>query len=230
LFIYDIVGVPMWLSMSEGKRQPDGATFKGALYLTHGPAFNAAPFTPITFPGNYMNVGTMQVTFSDADNGTLSYFVNGASATKSIRKFVYGTRASTCAATTSGRSSLTNYQDLWWKPTEGGWGVNVVHQDDTLFATLFTYDGDGHDTWLVMSNGARQSDGSYFGDLHQTTGPPLTAMTFTPLTAANYTKVGTMRFRFSDGENATLTYTYDNVQVTKSITRTVFALPVTACS
>ena len=39
-----------------------------------------------------------------------------------------------------------------------------------------------------------------------------------------------MRFRFTNGENGTLTYTYNGTQVTKAITRQVFSSPVPACS
>ena len=27
-----------------------------------------------------------------------------------------------------------NYQGLWWKPSESGWGVNFAHQGDVVFA------------------------------------------------------------------------------------------------
>ena len=39
-----------------------------------------------------------------------------------------------------------------------------------------------------------------------------------------------MRLRFSDGNNGTLTYTYNGVTVTKSITRQLFSSPVPACN
>ena len=48
--------------------------------------------------------------------------------------------ASRCAPTTS---DPANYTALWWNAAESGWGVNVNHQGNTLFATLFTYDTDG---------------------------------------------------------------------------------------
>jgi hypothetical protein len=173
----------------------------------------------------------MTVSFSGTNSATLSYRVNGVLVTKSILKYVYGSRAANCVFTTGSRASLTNYQDLWWNAAESGWGVNVTHQDNTLFATLFTYDAAGRDLWLVMSEGLRQSDGSYLGNLYQTRGPPFNANPFTPIAfPANYTTVGTMRFRFSNGENGTLTYTYNGAPVTKSITRVAFASPVPACN
>ncbi len=227
LFIYDANHNPLWLVMSDGERQAGAQTFTGALYQTTGPAFNANPFTPIG-SANVTQVGTMTVAFTSADTASLSYSVNGTNVTKAIQKQVYGAQAADCQPTTASRAGLTNYQDLWWNPAESGWGINVTHQGNILFATLFTYDASGHGLWLVMSDGALQPGGSYLGDLYQTTGPVFSAP-FMPSNVA-VMKVGTMRFTFSDGEHGTLAYSVNGVNVTKSITRQVFSSPVPACS
>ena len=230
LFTYDANRVPLWLVMSNGAMQSDGATFTGELYRTTGPAFNANPFTPIG-PANYTRVGTMTASFVDVNSGTLKYTVNGVEVNKGIQRLVYGTRAASCLpSATASRASSTNYQDLWWNAAEGGWGVNVTHQDNTLFATLFTYDASGRDLWLVMSGGVRQGDGSYQGTLYRASGPPFNANPFTPITEANMTTVGTMRFQFADGEHGTLSYTVDGAPVTKAITRLVISSPVPVCN
>ena len=39
-----------------------------------------------------------------------------------------------------------------------------------------------------------------------------------------------MRVRFTDGNNGTLTYTYNGTSVTKAITRQVFSTPVSTCN
>jgi hypothetical protein len=228
LFTYDANRTPLWLVMSNGDLQPDGS-YSGGLYRTTGPAFNANPFTPIT-AANYTTVGTMSVSFSGANAGTLRYTVNGVQVTKSIERLVYGARAANCVPTTASRASSTNYQDLWWNAAEGGWGVNVTHQDNTLFATLFTYDVSGRDLWLVMSGGLRQPDGSYLGVLYRASGPAFNANPFTPITSSDLTEVGTMRFQFADGERGTLSYTVNGAPVTKAITRLVFSSPVAACN
>ncbi|NJD89356.1 MAG: hypothetical protein FIB05_15250 [Betaproteobacteria bacterium] len=229
LFTYDADRKPLWLVMSNGVLQADGVSFTGELYRTTGPAFNADPFIPIG-PSNYTQVGTMTASFVDVNSATLRYTVNGAEVNKGIERLVFGTRAASCLPSLSSRANSTNYQDLWWNAAEGGWGVNVTHQGDTLFATLFTYDATGRDLWLVMSGGTRQPDGSYLGTLYRGSGPPFNANPFTPTTAADLATVGTMRFRFADGENGTLTYTVDGVQVTKAITRLVFSSPVPYCN
>ncbi len=229
LFTYDLAGRPLWLVMSHGVRQADSNTFVGDLYLTTGSAFNAQPFNPIT-SSNMTKVGTLSVAYSSANAATLNYSVNGAAVTKTIQPLVFGSRAAQCQLTASARTALTNYQDLWWNPAESGWGVNVTHQDNTLFATLFTYDATGKGLWLVMSAGVRQTDGSYLGDLYQTTGSAFNAQPFTPITSASIDKVGTMQFRFTDGISGTLAYTVNGIYVFKAINRQEFSTPLPACS
>ena len=228
LFTYDERGAPLWVMMT-GLLQADGRTYAGDLYRVSGPAFNAQPFTPIT-AANLFKVGTMALTFSSASTATLSYTYQGVVVSKDIVPQVFGTAAASCSATTGSRAGLTNYQDMWWNPAESGWGVNIVHQNSTLFATLMTYDLAGSNLWLVMSAGLPQSDGSYLGDLYRVNGPAFNAQPFTPITGANLAQVGTMRFTFTDGITGTLAYTVNGVPVSKSITRQVFATPVPACS
>src|SRR5688572_16894202 len=229
LFTYDATRAPLWLVMPGGTLQADGVTFAGDLYRTTGPAFNANPFTPIG-PANITRVGSMTVSFSQANAGTLTYTMNGVEVQKNIQRQVYGARSANCLPGTGARTESTHYQDLWWNANESGWGVNVTHQDNTLFATLFTYDAGGRDLWLVMSGGARQADGSYLGDLFRTAGSPFNAVPFVPLALADVTQVGTMRLRFTNGDSGTLTYTNNGVTVTKAITRQEFSTPVSACN
>lgn len=227
LFTYDAAGEPLWLVMSGGAKQSDGS-FSGALYRTTGPPFDAIPFTPIG-PSNYTLVGTMSVIFF-GDSGSLSYSVDGTVVNKTIRKLVFGVASPTCRSTTGGRTALVNYQDLWWNPAESGWGINITHQGDIIFATLFTYDANGKGLWLLASGAMKQADGSYLGDLYRTTGPAFNAAPFSPIGPANYTSLGTMRFSFSSGESGTLTYTVNGATVVKTISRLQFSSPVPACS
>ena len=229
LFTYDLAGAAMWLVMPNGAMQSNGTTFTGDLFRTTGPAFNANPFTPIG-SANITAVGTMSVTFAGTNSATLTYTFNGAPVTKVIQRQVFGSRAANCVPGSGSRAAATNYQDLWWIPAESGWGINVTHQDNILFATLFTYDLNGTGMWLVLPDGRLQSDGSYLGDLYRTTGPAFNANPFTPIGASNITLVGTMRLRFNDGENGTLTYTVNTAPVTKQIVRQVFAAAVPFCS
>jgi lysyl endopeptidase len=227
LFTYASNGAPLWLVTSAGLRQEGAATFMGDLYRTTGPAFNAQPFTPIG-PSNYTRVGSLTVDYNGS-TALLGYDVDGAYVSKVIQKHVFAP-GSGCIGTTASRANATNYQDLWLKADEAGWGLNVTHQGDILFATLFTYGANGQGMWLVMSRGDRQPDGSYLGDLYRTSGPAFNAIPFTSITfPQNYTLVGTMRLRFQDGERGTLDYTVNGTPVTKAIARFVFASPVPLC-
>jgi hypothetical protein len=232
LFVYDTDGSPMWLVMSNGRRPPNDETFLGQLYRTTGPAFNAQPFTAIG-SANLTSVGTMTVAFAGG-NGTLTYSVNGVTIQKTIQKQIFGSRASTCVGTTDDRAGSSNYQDLWWNPSESGWGVNISQQDNVLFATLFSYRNDGlaanKGMWLVMSAGNRQSDGSFAGDLFEVHGSPFNANPFIPIGPANVNRVGSMQLRFDSGTRGTISYTVNGVSVVKSIQRQEFASPTVACN
>ena len=219
LFTYDANGAPMWLVMSEGARQPDGA-YQGTLYRSTGPAFNAASF----LGANVVVVGTMRLAFAGAE-GTLTYTFNGTHVTKTITRQVFGTPP-TCTWSAFDRSTADNYQDLWWNPSEPGWGVNLTHQGAKLFATLFTYDTGNQGVWLVMSNGAQTANGRFSGALYRTSGPAFNA---SPWTAATPAPVGTMSFVFTNGNAGTITYSFNGVTVTKAIQRQVFAPIKTQC-
>jgi lysyl endopeptidase len=220
LFTYDTNGAPLWLAMSDGERQPDGS-YQGTLYRSSGPAFNAAPFGAASAAA----VGTLRLTFTGRDSATLAYTVNGTPVAKSVTRQVFAT-APTCTWSAFDRSVTYNFQDLWWNPAEPGWGINVTHQGDVVFATLFTYASDNRDLWLVASALTRAGDGSYFGVLYRTIGPPFNTVPWTP---AGLTTVGSMRLSFASGSTGTLFYTFNGASVVKAIQRQVFAASPTVC-
>ncbi len=224
LFTYDFDGQPMWLIMSHGDRQIDGS-WMGTLYRTTGPAFNASPWPASGI--NYAVVGNMRFSFTDANTGTLVYSVNGQDITKKITRLAFSTPV-TCTWTPFDRSTATNYQDLWWNSNESGWGINVTHQGDILFATLFTYDTQGKGLWLIMSHGGRTGNGTYSGTLYRTTGPAFNSTNWSG-TPIGYTTVGTMNFTFINGNSGLLSYDVNGVTVSKLISRLTFASPMPAC-
>jgi hypothetical protein len=65
-----------------------------------------------------------------------------------------------------------NATDLWIDPAESGWGLNIFHQGDTLFASLFVYGADGQPKWYTGSaltaarrvhGGLVEASGPWFG-------------------------------------------------------------------
>jgi len=132
------------------------------------------------------------------------------------------------AALAAAATPLThNASDLWWDPNESGWGLNVIHQGDTLFATLFVYAPDGRPTWYSASNLVTSGDGAahdrplvFTGALVESTGPAF-GSPFNPGTVTRRT-VGTMTFEMLDTNAASLRYSVDGVNVTKNLQRFTF--------
>jgi hypothetical protein len=121
------------------------------------------------------------------------------------------------------------YQGLWWNApagSEAGWGLNIAHQRDTLFATWFTYDATGTAWWLSMT-AALTGGNAYAGTLYQTSGPPFNAVPFNPALVIA-TPVGSATLTFANNDNGTFDYTVNGVSQTKSITRQVFG-PMPRC-
>lgn len=225
-FTYDEQGNGMWLVMSEGRRVDD-ASYNGVLYRTSGPAFSADPWNPSSVTRT--EVGSATLTFNDRDNGTFTYRVNGVLQTKPITRLVYAAPVPVC--TLGGTpGSPPNYQDLWWRSggTESGWGVNLTHQGDVLFATWFTYDVGGNGMWLVMSEGRPSGPGAWSGKLYRTTGPAYNTGLWDP-SQVKYTEVGAATFTFLGANDASFGYTVNGVSQAKPISRLSFAGPPSIC-
>ena len=224
-FTYDLNGKGWWLVMTAPNT--GGNTFTGTLYQVTGPAFDAVPFDPAQVIGTPVGTGTL--TFSDAANGIFAYTVNGISQTKSITREVFGPLPH-CTFGALDPALATNYQDLWWNApggSEAGWGINLAHEGDTIFATWFTYDHDRTPMWLVAT-AQRTMPGTYVGTLYRTTGPPFNAVPFNPAAVVG-TPVGNATFTFANGNSASFAYTVNGVSQVKTITREIFRAPGTVC-
>jgi hypothetical protein len=91
-FTYDANGNGLWLVASSMTKTAPGS-YTGTLYRTTGPAFNASwnPSQVTTTP-----VGVASLSFSDGNDGTFSYTVNGVSGSKPITRDVFATPKTTC--------------------------------------------------------------------------------------------------------------------------------------
>lgn len=134
--------------------------------------------------------------------------------------------AALAASAAAGATSVAvNYSDLWAKPDEPGWGLNISQQADVLFATLFIYDKFSNAAWYsvtlnfdsIGAGGVRK----YTGVLYQTTGSPIT-QPYDP-NALQYRQVGNLSMEFGDPAHAILTYTVDGAAQAKQVTRLTFA-------
>jgi serine protease len=234
-FTYDSTGKGLWLVMTATKTG-DGV-YAGTLSQLTGPAFDAVPFPPLGSPGGAVAtvVGTGTLTFTDTNGGSFAYTVNSIAQTKSLSRQVFGPLLTCVYGAQPNFAAATNYQDLWWATpggSESGWGVNLTHQGDTIFATWFTYDHDHTPMWLVAT-APKTAPGIYRGTLYRLTGPPFSAVPFPPMGSpggASGTPVGTATFTFSDGNTGTFAYTVNAGTQTKNITRELFHPPAgTVC-
>ncbi len=225
-FTYDLNGKAWWLTMTATLTA--AGTYTGTLFQETGPPFNSVPFSPSQVLGTAVGTGTL--TFADADTGTFAYSVNFITQTKTITRQVFGQLPTCTFGILSDLSLAYNYQDLWWAApagSESGWGVNLTHQSDTIFATWFTYDLDRTPMWLSVT-APKTAAGTYGGTLYRTRGPPFNAIPFNPDNVVA-TEVGTATFTFTNGNAGKFNYTVNGVTQTKAITREVFVTPGTVC-
>jgi hypothetical protein len=231
-FTYDLNGNPMWLVVSDA-RNAFGQTYSGKLYRTTGPRFDSVPFDPKAVALTEM--GIVYIGFADASNGTFRYefgasspFPASLSKTKPITRQIFDARVPVCSPVPA--SGDRTYQDLWWASppgSESGWGVNLTHQGDILFATWFTYDANGNGMWIVGSRLAKSAPGVYTGPLYRTQGATFASSPWPA--SVTITQVGTGTFTFADFEHGSFAYTVDGKSQTKAIVRQQFAIPATTC-
>jgi hypothetical protein len=83
-YVYDDGGNPTWYVASSCAVSGPGCS--GTLYRTTGPPFGPT-FDPTSV--HVSTVGTATLSFTDPNNGTLSYTVNGVSGTKAITRQLF---------------------------------------------------------------------------------------------------------------------------------------------
>ena len=120
------------------------------------------------------------------------------------------------AATTA----TIDYSDLWYnRPAESqaGWGVNVMQQGNVLFVTLFVFGTDNTPRWYVASNVSSTSANSFSGALYNVASGTYFGAPWAGISGV--TQVGNIAFTFDSDTTGTMTYTVNNVQVSKLIVR-----------
>jgi hypothetical protein len=117
----------------------------------------------------------------------------------------------------SANTFMTDASDLWWNPNESGWGVNIVHQADKIFATLFVYSSARQPRWYVAPDMSHVEGVTFRGELYETEGPWFGGP-FNP-GAVSVRRVGNATFRFDAASLAAFSYSVDGVAVNKTLTR-----------
>jgi hypothetical protein len=139
---------------------------------------------------------------------------------KTLRNVIGATIVMFIAVLSNLAGARTNYTDMWWNPSESGWGVTMSQDyNGPIFATFFVYAANGTPTWVVGLLTIDPVSGVYSGALYETSGgAPLSSQSFNPATV-QISNVGTVSFTPGDAANATLAYTYLGSSVVKQITR-----------
>lgn len=210
-------GKPMFLTV-EARLAADGS-FTGPVYRVAGTPFQqingSQAFTAVT------EVGNAQMSFSETGELELTYTIDGSTQTRTLTRFTFADNPPVCVGTTASRADADNYSDLWWNPSEAGWGLTLSHQGDVIFVLWYTYGEGGRDQWISGATLVRQPDGSYVGALQRpTSGTPLLQIAG-PATAFPVPEVGSATLVFSDGQNGQFSYTLDGVTQSKPIKRFV---------
>jgi len=109
-----------------------------------------------------------------------------------------------------------NVTDIWWTPTESGWGMNMVQTGSFVFVTLYVYGPDGKPAWF--GGGLEKTGvGTFAGKLYASTGPYFGGA-FDPAAVA-VREVGTMTFVATSSDTGQFTYSVDGVIVNKAVQR-----------
>jgi hypothetical protein len=120
----------------------------------------------------------------------------------------------------TGPTSVHDFTDLWWTPTESGWGISIHSKGVNLFAAWFVYSPTRSPIWYTLQGGRWSTPTTYAGKIYQSTGPFFGELfSAVPVKAI---EVGTGTFEFLDYSNGTFDFTVNGVAVKKQITRTPF--------
>ncbi len=115
-------------------------------------------------------------------------------------------------------AAARDYTDIWYLPSESGWGVNLVQSENFIFATFFVYGPNNVPTWYTAQMSS-DSNGNFSGNLYSFVGTYFG----NPWKAGNLvtTLAGTASFVPSSAYQGTLTYTLSPAgpTVTKLIQR-----------
>jgi hypothetical protein len=125
------------------------------------------------------------------------------------------------AMLSSPAAHAVNYQDTWWIPSENGWGMNIMQQGETLFATWYVYDQTGAPIWFAVPNGQKTATNTFTGRVFTIRGSFFAGAwnpaSFVPSDA------GSATFTFTDRKTLNLRYSVGSNTVNKTLTRITYA-------
>lgn len=207
LYAYDSAGEPTWWVMTLG----DWATARGPQFTA--PAYSATGSPWYAYEPGIIYVGDpagrVRLNFSDANNGEMSFTLNGVAGHKRIERMLFGPPSSTTRPDVSG---------LWWGGfAQNGWGISVLQQYDKLFSVWYTYDAANKPRWFVMPDGRWTSATTWEGRIYRVQGSPWLGAAYDS-SKLKLTDVGAFTMNFAP-QGATFTYSMDGRSGTMRIER-----------
>ena len=116
---------------------------------------------------------------------------------------------------------LDDYTDMWWNPSEPGWGLSIVqHASNKVFVAWYAYDRNGQPQWMVVPDAVWRSAYAFEGTLYRTSGPSSEAAYEASKFAA--APSGSMRVEFGHGDDATVHITVDGRSFSKPLRRQAY--------
>jgi hypothetical protein len=197
--IYGYSAGPRWVVMPGGTWDATHSTYSGDAYkptmivASPGPAFDSSRFV---LGGVYSRVS---ITFKDDDHAVLHIANNGSQPERSwdITRQEFGPPAA---------PAPQQYGDMWWAgPSQSGWGITVIQQQQSLFIVWFWYDDYGQPKWYVVPAGSWTAPGLWEGTYYDTYGDDtlMTSGAYSPA-RLRVNPIGKIRMQFSaDGRAAT---------------------------
>ena len=209
-YTYDASGNPKWYVATCTLPSTGGTsgTCSGTLQEVNGPTFFGPPFDPSAV--HTTTAGSLTVSFTDANNASMTYTVGSQTRTVSITRQPLAV----------GSAPAVDHTDLWWNPAQSGWGMAMTQQAGTMFLAWYVYDGTGNPVWYVATCPVNSAGNGCAGTLYRTTGPAL-GPTFNPA-LVHAIASGTVTLRFIDQNTANLDYTVGSATGTVAITRQLF--------
>jgi hypothetical protein len=233
-YTYDRDGSPMWLLMPDARLSYDEDMTMGMMGMEMmGMTRNSPVYTGALYRSSKVGsqvvmteVGSGTLLFKNNNDAAFAYTVGNVSQSKTVSRMAFGPRSQECTLG-GAKAASENFQDLWWNPHDQGWGMNIAHQGDVIFATYYTYDAGGKGVWYAMSNTVKAAGSTYAGPIQQVRGPAFDSAW--DATKVSATATGTASFRFDGNGVGAFQYALGADAGTKTMERMAFSLPATVC-
>jgi len=208
-FTYDAQAKPVWYTLD--------CAFASSVCAGDLVTGSGTPLSQITGPANVTpsKVGTGSITVTGSGSSArlaLAYTIGAVTQTKSSlepQNFAAADQVPVCSLqSVSSRSNLTNYTDHWWGgEAASGWGVQISHQGNLVFAGWYSYNEQRTATWITAQGTQDANNPRRFtGTLYQVNTGIAFSQISGPISQSNISVAGTFEFNFSDGERGTFTY------------------------